>query len=530
MPSKRPHRMQIRNELGLLQTLPAGTSQFTTIAASGKSPLLLLGLGPEPDVAKEFAKNVEQVLWLEAPSFSAAMPASWREAIPGAWQRLNPEASPEASLDALLDLLIPALHKGHVLLYRPGPRLFPAFWGPILGALRWQMLRRPAPTAPQKHILLPCDNQALLVPELAQGFEACGRKVQLLRNLAGDSELLARELADCAPALFCSVNFRALDAYGEHYHLLRAAGSEVAVWCVDNPWHLLSGLKSPYWRELQLFVTDASFIPGLQSAGARHVTHLPLAAWPEGFAPPTKGLKHDLPSDLETSFSFVGRSSFPDKNSFFAGLRLPEALWREAIALFETGQRADFQWWQKQLQLERLWPGRDSRLAGLGAEETGLRLRLRCLQHVSQLAPLHVFGDEAWPTLLSPAAKNMRFHPPIDYYGALPALYASARYTLNATSPLLPAGLTQRHFDVWTAGGFLLSDATPGLNIFPDELTAPIVVDATWSLKGLENRLKYLEREPGLRKDIQSAWRHELQRAHTIRHRAMTILEECRLH
>ena len=36
--------------------------------------------------------------------------------------------------------------------------------------------------------------------------------------------------------------------------------------------------------------------------------------------------------------------------------------------------------------------------------------------------------------------------------------------------------LTQRHFDVWAAGGFLLTDRTPGLDIFPRELVEPIVL------------------------------------------------------
>jgi len=523
-PSGRPSRMQIRNELGALQTLPTGAQQFTAIASRGAGPVILLGLGPDPAEAAALLSNLDapsaDVLWLEAPQFARAMPSSWREAIPEGWQRLNPETPPSE----LARLLLPAASLGRVLLYRQAPRLFPSFWAPVLAQLRWLLLAPPAgQDATTRGVMLPGDEHGLLLRELQQGFEACGIPVRRLEQM--DDASLQRELADAPPALFCSVNFKGLDPFGERFELLRAAGCEVAVWCVDTPWHQLSGLKSPFWRKVRLFVTDASFIGPLRRAGAQHVEHLPLAAWPEGFdqagAAPA--------ADLDEGFCFVGRSCFPNKTSFFAGLRVPEAPWQEALAMLEAGLRPDFHWWQERLGLDTLWPGRQARLAGLCAEEAGRTLRQRCLTHAAELLPVQVYGDDAWPSILGEAGSRISYHKPVDYYGALPRIYAAARYTLNATSLLLPAGLTQRHFDVWTAGGFLITDATPGLEIFPQELTRPVVVDGGFGKAALANKLESLEKDPTLRRELTTAWQKELLSSHTIAHRAARMLELCGL-
>ena len=100
-------------------------------------------------------------------------------------------------------------------------------------------------------------------------------------------------------------------------------------------------------------------------------------------------------------------------------------------------------------------------------------------------------------------------------------MYAHARYSLNVTSLLLPAGLTQRHFDVWMAGGFLLSDATPGLEIFPDELARPI--RATHPAR-LCVQVERLEKDPLLRPHLAEAWRACLRQQHSYGARVRSLL------
>jgi hypothetical protein len=291
---------------------------------------------------------------------------------------------------------------------------------------------------------------------------------------------------------------------------------QVAIWLVDNPWHVLSGLKAPFWKQADLFVTDASFIPGLQRHGAERVRHLPLAVCRHWAAQP-----HRPQPDLAGRLVFVGRSEFPSKAGFFAGCRVDPALWRRAASGVEAGpasEMPDFFWWVRELGLERLWPGRNVRLAGFGAEEAARLRRTRYLRAAATAAPTIVYGDAGWDAqALGPVQRR----EPVDYYGPLASIYKDAAFTLNVTSLLLPAGLTQRHFDVWAADGFLLSDATPGLSIFPKELAETIAVARP---AGLVERIETLQNDPDLRRDLAGAWRALVLAEHTYDNRVARVL------
>lgn len=113
-------------------------------------------------------------------------------------------------------------------------------------------------------------------------------------------------------------------------------------------------------------------------------------------------------------------------------------------------------------------------------------------------------------------------HDPVDYYGKLPQIYAGALAVLNVTSLLLPQSLSQRHFDVWAANGFLLSDPTKGLDIFPHDLVGPIRVDGP---EKLLEKLAWLESRPAYRSELSSAWREHILGCHLYSHRISRILE-----
>ena len=119
---------------------------------------------------------------------------------------------------------------------------------------------------------------------------------------------------------------------GRVAHACRALGIRLAIWFVDMPWHVLSGLRLPWWRELPLFVTDESFLAPLRAAGARQAGFLPLAVarhmWREPAAQPS------LPP------LFVGRASFPDHARFFAAARQDAACLTRARGLRGAGNRA----------------------------------------------------------------------------------------------------------------------------------------------------------------------------------------------
>ncbi|BFR48967.1 glycosyltransferase [Nitratidesulfovibrio sp. HK-II] len=588
----RPPRLRIPNELGQLRTLPDDVAP-DGVAADGMLPgtfdvlpprgrdgdapaeVVVLGVGPNPVTTRRAVsaalaglrpgavptggRTDLPVRFVECPAFfhyiDAASSGTWRAGIPAGWTQAAPD-----------DFSPPRLARALVVVYREAERLFPTFWGPLLGAARAVRMAptlalRPEDTMahaepsspPHRTVLLPGTEGSLLLPELEAALAAEGLTPRRVNpdTLQAD---LSHLLADQRPALFLSVNLQGLDAWGERFHLLRACGVPVAVWCVDNPFHLLSALRGPWWRAALLCVTDASFIPLLHAHGAQQVMHLPLATGPEFFGPePHEG---DLPasgrpgkdgaagSALSSTASqsatldlkpvvFVGRSAFPGKGGFFAGQRIAPALLDEARGLLAApGPRPDFHWWTARLGIDRLWPGNAVRAAGLGAEECALARRVRCLNAAAPRG-LTVFGDDGWRPLLPPGAE---VRPPVDYYATLPAVYRAARWSLNVTSLLLPAGLTQRHFDVWAAGGFCITDDTPGLDIFPPELrreiafsparsggentTSPPKTDDAPSLGALLDRL---ERDPTLRGDLAAAWRAHILSGHTYRHRVRAL-------
>ncbi len=323
------------------------------------------------------------------------------------------------------------------------------------------------------------------------------------------------------PSLFFSVNFHGLDKHGEAFDRLNSAGVPVAVWVVDNPWNLLSGLRVDFWKKVHLFVTDPSFIPGLKTHGAHSVSFLPLATDPTIFFPRKA---HFGSSPLV----FVGRSAFPDKERFFVGQSVPGDMLQEALSCLRGGQRPDFFWWLEKLKLQTsatpLWPGSAARRASLGAEESSLAWRSACLREAASIG-LTVYGDSGWATQFPADSTGSapEIRPPLDYYAQLAGVYASAPFSLNMMSFLLPQGLNQRHFDVWAAGGFCLTDATLGLALFPEELAKPVTFETPEAIGGL---LRRFTENPEEKAALAKGWREHILAHHTYDQRITALLAE----
>jgi hypothetical protein len=495
----RPTRPRLADETGQMRTLHTGPEAFAVLG-DGPEPVFL-GLGPDPATAAGLVPAGTPAVYLECPDFAAAMPVSWGAAIPAHLRPIGLEAlSPER------------IARSRFFLYRQNPRLFPSFWSRVLARIRLAGL--PTPRANGRGpgpVLLARPRAGLLEPELARALDALGLTVV---DFPAEEPLAALTtiLSASIPSLLLCVNGAGLDADGLLFALLAEAGVPVAAWCVDNPFHILSRFRAPFWKKLHLFVTDDWFVTRLRELGAVCAHHLPLAASRHFFAAaPAPGLAEQA--------VFVGRSAFPDRDGFFAGCQPAEADLATARALLAGGQRPDFAWWLDRLGIRQPpWPGKAARLAGGGAEAAGLAWRKACLGAVAKAMPLAVYGDAGWRKLVADAA----LHGPVDYYGALAGLYAGAAVTLNLTSLLLPHGLTQRHFDVWAAGGCLVTDATPGLALFPEELTRPIVFDRPEDAGRLA---KALAGDAARRAGLAAGWREELAARHTYEKRLTRLLE-----
>jgi spore maturation protein CgeB len=100
----------------------------------------------------------------------------------------------------------------------------------------------------------------------------------------------------------------------------------------------------------------------------------------------------------------------------------------------------------------------------------------------------------------------------VDYYSGLAEIYREASFSLNLTSLLLPHGLTQRHFDVWACGGFLLTDDTPGLKIFPQELARAVTFETPEQAAEL---LRSLAAAPLRKEELRRAWQEHILEEHS---------------
>ncbi|WP_231856577.1 glycosyltransferase family protein [Pseudodesulfovibrio piezophilus] len=428
---------------------------------------------------------------------------SWDKRVPSGFLPLDPQLfTPELAAQST------------IIRYRPGLKAFPSFWAPLTArvALGHTIL------TPQSQIAwLPFAENDLLVRELLHALEARGYTVRTINQEhleRSPGTALPAFMEHETPALFLSVNFKGLDPFGLGFNILREAGVKTGIWLVDNPFNILPSIKSGFWKEVPLFVTDHTFITPLKRAGASEVTHLPLAACPELFSQP--GPLPDHGNDLENKLVFVGRSEFPRKQKFFAGLKPPKAQMEQAVSMLSRGERPHFHWWHKQIP-SRPWPGNEIRTVGIGAEVTGQRWKLDCLTAAGEETV--IFGDDKWRQYSGITNDIRRF---LDYYGALPAVYHAAGAILNITGMQLPAGLTQRHFDVWCAGGFLLTDANPGLTIFPDSLTTPITYKVTADIGPL---FTTFQKNDSDKITLQDAWKKEIQEHHTYHNRLETLTQ-----
>lgn len=557
MPASPPHsalprKPALLNELGQRQTPPCGPETFQ-ILGSGPQ-IIVLGLGPDPAVAVEVARGLKQnnagageatdVIYVDCPDFTDQIAETGACQLPSHWRTVNKEEA----IGFIQRQTSPAA--ATFVLYLPGLRLFPSFFGPLFGAA-WAATARPGKTPsprPQsgraryndraiRSVTLVGSERDLLHRELRLALAEEGLDLKFWNPEEARGAQGMRGTAVAAPPedslgdLFLSVNFKGLDPWGATYHYLRARDIAVAVWCVDNPWHLLSGLRAPYWRELPLFVTDASFLPGLKAHGAQRVRHLPLAACPALFATQPGGAapQGEYLRDL-APLVFIGRTAFPDRDKFFAAQHLPDTLLSAALDSLETGAAPDFLYWAKALGISRLWPGQEARRAGLAAEECARRRRTVCVraalrQTKNTDAPgITIFGDAAWRDELADFPSSaLDLRGTVDYYTELPALYRAAELVLNITSLLLPAGLNQRHFDVWMSGAAQLCNASPGLDIFPEELVRPLLFHKPGDIP---RRAAELLGQPGLLRSLKHDWKALLAAEHTYTQRVRTILAE----
>ncbi len=525
--TQRPKRIRIIDFQGRSCTLAHGIEAYVSLKSSDTGSVrIFCGIGPNPeDFTVSNQEFAGPTYYVESEYFCKAIHKEdplWQNKIPVHWQSINIQ-------EALHILSTLKADQGQIFWYKANMRLDPLFWGPIWGALQGMLLPRQSTTQmyASSSIIVAGHEGQLLHKEVCLAASTMGYTVHCPQNDAQLRALLCKE----QPQLCISINGRGLledGGYGLTFALLQHLRIPTALWFVDNPWHVLSGVKGPWWKKAHLFVTDASFIAALQREGAKSVHHAPLATaqhmWAAANSVNAKKVRTHAQRAEQAQCIFVGHAAFAHKEKFFAAAKVPEECIAQAMRLLaqkELVTKPHFHWWAKRLALTSFWPTHTVRNAGFGAEQCAMQHRVLWLQGLLSL-DVAVFGDaHTWQALLPQAPKHI-FYPEVDYYTELADIYAHARSVLNVTSLLLPEGLTQRHFDVWAAGGFLFSDASKALDIFPKNITKPI------SIKGpqyIANAVQNLSNS--MRQELIFAWQETLRQSHTYEHRIQLMLDCC---
>ncbi len=519
-PTLKMTSQSIYDELGRKKTLLQGNFAYILLDVNNlnslyarsqnaftctKKQILILGLGANLHDILPYLEKKEKIFYLEHEAFSKQV----------SYER--PKNFTPLTKEQIFELCDEDfICQTDILLYKQNVQLFPSFWNSVLITLRNKLLLSTysQPVSKEKYIYLSGGKNDLLHKELCQAIHDMGA---VPVEIGGKTLQEILELIDTKPPqLYLAINAQSLNGNGILYEQLKQKNIPLALWFVDNVWNILSGFSQSWWKECSLFLTDFSFARELQKEGAKRVFPLPLAS-------------HAIPANYqnipEIPLLFVGNSSFANKNAYFSGCKLEhdfeQNLYRTIKKnLFERKSLPDFHTIHGQvLPNEPLWQNKQSRTIGYATTKADLYLRKLWLENLSPL--IQIMGDNAWQDILS---TPHTFYKPVDYYSTLPTYYKSSLFTLNLTSLLMPANLSQRHFDVWKHQGFLLSSPSKGMEIFPQDMQAMITVT---NPQDCLNRLELLLTKPALKTEIQQAMQNEIAQKHKYTHRLQFMLKHC---
>jgi spore maturation protein CgeB len=325
------------------------------------------------------------------------------------------------------------------------------------------------------------------------------------------SELLAA-LAEFRPDFILSVNLCGMDVRGVLASLLADLRIPTVAWFVDNPRTILMD-RDIYATAWSIAGTwDAAYTDYLSAAGFQSVAHLPLAV-------DTSFFNAEPAESWTFPPAFVGNS-----NSLFA-----EREWEWIAARTELALAVTEAFDAGRVTRERFGDGLnallDPALVATLDEEARRHVELYFFtegtrrmrrEFVATLDPeqIVVRGDEGW------APHCSRLEAPLSYESELPAFYRACEVNLNITSTQMPRALNQRVFDCPAAGGFLLTDAQPDIELLFDPATEVMTYATPEECLDL---LRFFKAHPAARCEVVRRARRRILGQHTYERRLNTI-------
>ena len=314
-------------------------------------------------------------------------------------------------------------------------------------------------------------------------------------------------LAEFKPDFVLGSNYAGMDTMGLFARYYEDARIPYVSWFTDTP-RLLLREREVHCSHYTVAATwERAYVPYLHHRGFEHVHYMPLATDPLLFS----GTPSETP---ERSVAFVGGSILHFAAEAWAKIETFPVLRDAMLESIQAGRVTREHYAQG---LEAILPA--SVLTGLDDEAINcaeLYLIYEPTRHLrtEMIRRLHAYGvevrgDEFWKLVTD------RCGGEVDYENDLATFYRETAINLNSTSYQMQNAVNQRVFDAPAAGGFVLTDRQPDLEMFFDENEM-----ATYdSLDELEEKVRFYLSHPRERYERASRTQRRVLAEHTHAHR-----------
>ncbi|MFC1809294.1 glycosyltransferase [Candidatus Omnitrophota bacterium] len=250
----------------------------------------------------------------------------------------------------------------------------------------------------------------------------------------------------------------ALDGKGLDYAPIASSNILRVAWFVDNPFYFKE-LKTLQSQDV-VFVWDREYIPDLKKAGLKNAFFLPLATNPQRFN--DEPLSQEDRETYSCEVSFVGtvgqpqeyfrnnrKKTYPAEINNLVDKMIPLVLQSYDIKKYGyvlKGVR----------NVEDNLDGKvKSLIQFLVDTEVNAIKRYELIKSLSSFKTT-IYGDIQTQETCDTAKIAKR--PVVDYRSELSKVFKASTINLNSTRPQLKTTVNQRIFDVFSSGGFLLTD------------------------------------------------------------------------
>lgn len=358
----------------------------------------------------------------------------------------------------------------------------------------------------------------IIAPHVMEAFAHALREANQ-RILVADGFNDMPDLVNFYPDFVLAYGFNGFFARPEGY-LLRLSKIPLVSLYFDNPFTFmsediqqeLSAFPEYYYN----FIWDSRLLEIARRQKIPHVFPLMLAADPNSFYP--------LPASTQiSSLAFVGgvKDTTPEFGDSTVGQFLRDVLQRKTqqldlpiLAICE--ELFHLRQYRGILEIYLREPHTFWHNIYLPIHTLGSPLIRRFILNNIRKFPLDIYGPGEWNS------DNLTFHPAVPYGFELARVYQTHTINLNISSLQLETSVNNRIFDVFAAGGFLLTDYKDDLKkIFPAHWAEITFKDPAQLEKKSEY---YLSREKE-RRELSADLREIVLSRHTYLHRVEQILE-----